>query len=73
MIIINYQLKLNKNDITLLNKYITFGIENISNSILLFKSNIDVFTKELLISINMVKSKRRFFYIFFIGMIIFYN
>ena len=49
--------KFNNKDLELIVKYITFGKENISNSNLLSKSNIDVFIKELLISINKAKIK----------------
>ncbi len=51
----NYQLKFKKWYKFLVN--ITFGTENIANSNLLFKSNIDIFAKELLIAIYLVKSK----------------
>ena len=53
----NYKLKFNKNEISLISKYITFGKDNLSKSDLLFKSNIDVFAKDLLISINLAKLK----------------
>ena len=51
------KLKLSKSEITLISKYISFGKDNISKSDLLPKSNIDVFVKELLISINSAKLK----------------
>ena len=52
-----YKLKLNKNDIILICKYITFGMDNILKSNFLVRSNIDVFAKELLISISNAKIK----------------
>lgn len=51
------QLKMNKNDIALISKYITFGKENIPKSNLLYDSKIDSFTTNLLISINKAKIK----------------
>ena len=50
-------LKFTEKDITLVTKYITFGNENISQSKLLSQSNIDHFSKDLLISINKAKVK----------------
>lgn len=52
-----YKLKYTKNEISLISKYITFGKENIFKSNLLFRSNIDIFAKELLIALNNAKLK----------------
>ena len=49
--------KFPEKDIKLIAKYITYGNENLSQSDLLIHSNIDPFTRDLLISINKAKVK----------------
>ena len=51
------KLKFSEKDIKLISKYITYGKENLSQSDLLTQSNIDPFTRDLLISINKAKTK----------------
>lgn len=51
------KLKFSEKDIKLIAQYITYGNENISQSDLLSKSNIDPFCRDLLISINKAKAK----------------
>ena len=56
-IIKDYSLKFKEKELDLIVKYITFGKQNLCNSDLLKKSNIDVFTRDLLISIGNAKKK----------------
>ena len=49
--------KFKDKELDLIIKYITFGKQNLCNSNLLKKSNIDVFTRDLLISIDNAKKK----------------
>lgn len=51
------ELSFKEKDINLISKLISFAKENISNSKLLHESNIEIFTKDLLISIQNAKKK----------------
>ena len=51
------KIKCTKNDISLIAKYITFEKENLCKSNLLSQSNIDIFTRDLLVGINKAKDK----------------
>ena len=50
-------LNFKEKEINLISKYITLGNENISKSDLLNKSNIEIFSKDLLVSIGIAKKK----------------
>jgi len=51
------ELSLKEKEINLISKLISFAKENISNSTLLHESNIEIFTKDLLLSIQKAKKK----------------
>ena len=51
------ELSFKEKEINLISKLITFGKDNLSNSKLLRESNIDIFTKDLILSIQNAKKK----------------